>query len=162
MRRIKSAPANICLMTNNKKSLNEKDVKDVKDVKNRNNIISFIYSKNSNTNNKFKNLKILKNTLSSSSDIFIDSINDISNFNLEETSLLYAIITYLSNNILKKDKIKELYKFFIQMIVKYFIMLIIHTQILHDKTFSIDYIFQNLHNMNENIHNINHIIPLLC
>jgi len=45
----------------------------------------------------------------------------------------YFIIDLSKNNILKKDKLKEIANFSIQSFVRYLILYYIHTEVLHDK-----------------------------
>ena len=43
------------------------------------------------------------------------------------------ILTYSSENIFKRDKLKEVFNFTLQSLVKYLFLMFIHTNILHDK-----------------------------
>ena len=45
-----------------------------------------------------------------------------------------AFISYLSENINKEKKINELYKYIIQHIVRYIVLIFIHSVILHDNS----------------------------
>ena len=153
MRRIKSAPSNLAKMShkkkdikptslttkpcscifiyiNSKKSNNILPIKEKLTNKKCNNILPIKEKRTNNELNKSwrANIKTLGN-------LFSDTITEIYNekCTLEETSLICAIINYLSNNIFKKDKLKELYYLSIKSFIRYFIMLYIHTHILHDK-----------------------------
>ena len=131
MRRVKSAPSNLCQMKNKKKIKINSSVNKVFYIPN-NNI------NNNNINNiKFiENIKFLKTYkvyLSKVGNFCSDLINDSNILSLEDSLLISGIITYFSNNIFKKDKLKEIYNFSIQSIIKYIILYYIHTEVLHDK-----------------------------
>ena len=135
MRKIKSAPANLCSMINRKKDIiSNKDSKNIfclsKFEKNDNNIdMNTKFFKNKNfavIKNSKKNLLKLGNLLS-------DIVSDSNLLSLEHTIIISGLISYFSENILKKDRLKEVYYFGLQLLLKYIILFYIHSQILHDK-----------------------------
>lgn len=140
MRRIKSAPANLAGMSNNKKSVNKKisifsqenmnknKINIIKKDISMNNILNF-YKIKFNSYNKFKSLK---SNLNSSFNILSDAINEANIFNLEEYSIIYLLGVYLSENILKKDKLNEVFNFILITLIRYIVMLEIHEKILHE------------------------------
>ena len=132
MRRIKSAPANIAAMSNNKKSdkklaasiLNKKEYilyNSDNDFK-KNNIIPLKCKKNNDLKNKFIDI----------GDYLSDITNDIDDIPVEETTIISSIILYVSHNIFKKEKLKEFNNFLIKIIIKYIIMYYFHVYILQD------------------------------
>ena len=133
IRRIKSAPANLAEMSNNKKNtinINKKiSVFSQKNIITRdtsmNNILNF-YNIKSNSYNSFKSLK---SNLNSSFNILSDAINEANIFNLEEYSIIYLLGVYLSENILKKDKFNEVFNFILITLIRYIVMLEIHEKI---------------------------------
>lgn len=134
IRRIKSAPANLAEMSNNKKNTINKKIsvfsqKNIitKDTS-MNNILNF-YNIKSNSYNSFKSLK---SNLNSSFNILSDAINEANIFNLEEYSIIYLLGVYLSENLLKKDKLNEVFNFILITLIRYIIMLEIHEKILHE------------------------------
>ena len=128
MRRIKSAPANLSTMTNNKRT-------SISLLTKNNNVA--IPLKNTFTPNyklkDFKKFKELKNNISFNSNLANDILNDSNNFTIEESTLVFTLINFIANNILKREKFQEIYNYLIQAIIRYFIMLFIHTHILHEK-----------------------------
>lgn len=146
MKRIKSAPADLALMANRKKNNLE-----ISDKRNTPVIMSLgddfdildeidnekLLTDNVNVNLKyFKNFRIIKtikNYVNKFSQLTSDLISDSNLLSLEESTIYSALIIYISENITRKDKLKEVYGFLIQYITKYLILLFIHTQILHDK-----------------------------
>ena len=128
MRRVKSSPANLALMSHNKRIIKSPYISS-------RNIPVMIESK---TENNYKLIKSLKTNVKTFGNLVSDVLVEI-NYNdssLEETTLFAAIIGYFSNNIFKKDKLKEIYNFLAKALARYLIMLFIHTQVIHDK---IDY-----------------------
>ena len=145
MRRIKSAPANICLMNNNKKS--EKDYiiprKENKSIKHL--LFAFNNVNNVNNVNKYTKFKTIKQVYKNTFDIIGDIIGDNKYIQLEELSIYNFIVGLFNDNILKKKKFTELKYYLFQAFIKYLVMLFIHTQILHDKYIDIQCITTNLH-----------------
>ena len=125
MRRIKSAPANLASMTNNKKNnilfLTKKD------------IIAIPMNNKYIPENKIKKVKEFKNNISFNSNLINDIVNDSNDLSIEESTIVFTFINYIANNILKREKMEELYNYLIQAIARYLIMLFIHSQILHEK-----------------------------
>ncbi len=118
MRRVKSAPSNLCQMKNKKK------------VTINSNANKVFYIPN---NNNYEILKTSKIYLSKVGNFCSDLINDSNILSLEHSLLISGIISYFSDNILKKDKLKEIANFGIQSLIRYFILYYIHTEVLHDK-----------------------------
>ena len=183
MRRVKSAPANLASMSNNKKEvikyktnhnnlplfISSKNIESKNNINNINNIensnlfnnvlnLNLInkeksllinkinsvkssynkyskYSKYNKYNNfKYEKIKNIKKNVSQITNIACDLISDNNNISLEESTLINAIIIYITENVTKKDKLKQLYEYLLQFIIRYLIMLFVHGQILHDKT----------------------------
>ena len=88
--------------------------------------------------NNYKLIKSLKKNVKTIGNLVSDIVVEVNynHYSLEETTLFAIIICYFSNNILKKDKFKEIYNFLAKELARYLIMLFIHTQVVHDK---IDY-----------------------
>ena len=185
MRRVKSAPANLASMSNNKKDTpnhktnynnlplfisskniesknieSKNNMKNVENIENSNlfnNVLNLNsknkekslllnrikpiknsdnkYSKYSKYNNfKYEKTKNIKKNISRMTNIACDLISDNNNISLEESSLINAIIIYITENINKKNMLKQLYEYLLHFIIRYLIMLFVHGQILHDKT----------------------------
>tara|TARA_B100000424_G_scaffold267273_1_gene259779 strand:+ start:708 stop:1139 length:432 start_codon:yes stop_codon:yes gene_type:complete len=128
MRRVKSAPENLAKMSHNKKEIKKTSSIFMSSA----NIPIIIEEKN---NNNYKLIKSLKKNVKTMGNLASDAIVEVNydNYSLEETTLFAIIINYFSNNILKKNKLKEMSSFLAKSFVRYLIMLFIHTQILHDK-----------------------------
>ena len=160
MKKIKSAPANLCLMINRKKdNLSNNNSKNI--------FCLSKFEKNDNNNNNNKNINIninidrkfikikkfalvknSKKNLLKIGNLLSDIVSDSNLLSLEHTIIISGLISYFSENILKKDKLKEVYYFGLQLLFKYIIMFYIHTAILHDK---IDNnILQIMYNININ------------
>ena len=124
MRRVKSSPSNLAKMSHNKRYT-------------KNNI--YMSSKSIpiiiKPENNFKLIKSLKKDIKTVGNLASDALVEINynNYSLEEMTIFSAIINYFSNNVLKKNKFKEIYYFITKTVIRYIIMLFIHTQILHDK-----------------------------
>jgi hypothetical protein len=128
MRRIKSAPANICSMSNNKKVV----------VSQKENIAALTVS-DQNEYNNFKDIKSKKKIITTTSNVVSDSIFSLSSLNYEENFIIAYIICYLSENIIKKDKLKNLQSFLIETSIRFLITYIIHH---HDIIINIGKILQ--------------------
>jgi len=126
MKRIKSAPANLASMTNNKKKTSIS-------LLTKNNEIAIPMQNKFKPEYNFKKIKELKNTISFNSNLVNDIVNDSNNLSIEESTIIFTIINFLANNILKREKLEEAYNYFLQAMIRYFIMLFIHSQILHEK-----------------------------
>lgn len=133
MRRIKSAPANLSNMANRKKmvSLEKKNV--------------FLIPKKETPNTNYTKIKNKKLAIKNACEYLLDFTNETCNLNLEENNVLYGLSMLFSERILKQDKFKEAYNIILKMFIRYLIMLFIHTQILHDKVYNIQYFTNNLH-----------------
>uniref|UniRef100_A0A6C0AY74 Uncharacterized protein n=1 Tax=viral metagenome TaxID=1070528 RepID=A0A6C0AY74_9ZZZZ len=127
MRKIKSAPSNLCLMANRQK----------KAISNRNKIPFINYQ----SYNDYSKKKTILNNIK---DITTDIIGDCKISSIEETLSINTFIIYVFENITKKDKLKKLSEYLYFFIVKYIITLIVHCTILHDiddkYSFTIKYI----------------------
>jgi iron-sulfur cluster repair protein YtfE (RIC family) len=142
MRRIKSAPANLSEMINRKKINNSQSSKIVIPIINKkyNIIIQEIDNKNiiKNDNSKIINTNIIeynrfksqKNNLKKIGTFISDIIGDTNMLPFEQNTLITTLINYLSENVLNKDKLKEIYVFILQAIARYLIMLLFHSHFI--------------------------------
>ena len=132
MRKIKSAPSNLCLMANRQK----------KPISNTNKI-QFI---NYESYNDYSKKKTILNNIK---DITTDIIGDCKISSIEETLSINTLIIYVFENVTKKDKLKKLSEYLYFFIVKYIVTLIVHCAILHDiddkYSFTIKYIESMYH-----------------
>ena len=124
MIRIKSAPADICMMSHKKKDSKIKDSK-IKDSK-----ITTILPIDKSI--KIAKIKSKKQVLSTSSNILNDAISETNSFSFEENYIISFIISYISENIIKKDKLKNLEAFLIQNTIRFVISYIMHKHIIID------------------------------
>lgn len=117
MKKIKSAPANLALMINNKKSNNH----------------NLMIEKNEKKKTSYilLNIRYLNNNTERITNIINDILNDILTLTFEETAFL-GIFLNLLNNIFRKDKLKNLSAILIQNSIKYLIMIYIHQYLLDD------------------------------
>lgn len=139
MRKVKSAPANLCEMVNNKKEAKTK-IKSYRFMLPIMNIESTIILEDKNEKNKiinkpkkYETFKTLKTGIKKIGSLTSDVIGDSNLLPYEETTLLNVFINYISENVLKKDKLKEIYAYALQGFVRYLLMLFIHSQLLHDE-----------------------------
>jgi hypothetical protein len=154
MKRIKSAPTNLCEMVNRKKInysqsnkivipipiINKKYNIIIEEIDNKNSEQNFIKNDNSkiintkiiNTNiieyNKFKSQK---NTLKKIGTFLSDVIGDTNILPFEQNTLITSLINYFSENVLNKDKLKEIYVFILQTFARYVIMLLLHSHFIN-------------------------------
>lgn len=128
MRRVKTAPGNLAKMSHNKKEIKKTSSIFMSWV----NVPIITEEKN---DNGYKLINSLKKNIKTIGNLVSDTVVEINydNYSLEETSMFSLIVGYFSNNILKKNNFKEMYDFIGKSLVRYLIMLFIHTQILHDK-----------------------------
>mgnify|MGYP003680233867 FL=1 len=117
MRKIKSAPANLCEMVNNKKEA-KTNIKTFRFVIPIMNIESTIILEEKsekkeiiNRPAKYEEFKTLKTGVKKIGSLTSDVIGDSNLLPYEQTTLLTVFINYLSENVLKKDKLKEIYTF---------------------------------------------------
>ena len=131
MRRVKTAPGNLAKMSHNKREIKKTQSMFMCSS----NVPIVIEEKNQNN---YKLIKSLKKNVKTIGNLVSDIVVEVNynHYSLEETTLFAIIICYFSNNILKKDKFKEIYNFLAKELARYLIMLFIHTQVVHDK---IDY-----------------------
>ena len=147
MRKVKSAPANLAEMVNNKKEAKTK-IKSYRFVIPIMNLKStLILEEKEKKNNKekhelivkpqnyenYEKFKTLKNNIKNIGSLTNDIIGDINYLPLEQSSFLISFINYISDNVLKKDKLKEIYAYVLQAFARYLLMLFIHSQLLHDE-----------------------------
>jgi len=139
MRKVKSAPANLCEMVNNKKEAKTK-IKSYRFMIPIMNIESTIILEDKNEKNKiinkpkkYETFKTLKTGIKKIGSLTSDVIGDSNLLPYEQTTLLNVFINYISENVLKKDKLKEIYAYALQAFVRYLLMLFIHSQLLHDE-----------------------------
>lgn len=157
MRRIKSAPANLASMSHNKKIKDDKLTTSILVKKeyplniyyknnkiDKNNIIPLDNYKNQKT---IRNIKNIKNKFIDLGDYLSDITNDIDNIPVEETTIISAIILYVSQNILKREKLKEFNNFLLKIIFKYIIMYYFHVYILQDDTYYLFHVSDILNNL---------------
>ena len=114
MRRIKSAPANLCSMCHN-----------IKFKKSESKIEGCVIYEN-----KIKETKKMKVFLSTTNNIVNDILNDNNILPFEINYIIGLLITYFSENIIKKDKIKNLQSFIIQNSVRFIITYLLHKHVL--------------------------------
>lgn len=126
MRRIKSAPANLASMSNNKK-------KQSISLLTKNDAIAIPMKNKFNPQYKIKKIKDLKNNISFNSNLLNDIVNDSNNLSIWESTIIFTIINFIGNNILKREKLEEAYNYLLQAIIRYFIMFFIHSYILNEK-----------------------------
>lgn len=138
MRKVKSAPANLAEMVNNKKEAKTK-IKSYRFVIPIMNLESTIILEEKEKKNEliksqnYEKFKTLKNNIKNIGSLTNDIIGDINYLPLEQSSFLISFINYISENILKKDKLKEIYAYVLQAFARYLLMLFIHSQLLHDE-----------------------------
>ena len=155
LRKILSCPE-IALMVNNKKQhqissstlnnillFNNNDNNDNNDNKkplNNKSLNTKSLNKKTLNNEKSKvitlsygNIRLIKDNLRNLNDVLIDYINTTNHYSLEESTIYSAIIIYLADYILKRERLKDLFKYIVQLFIRYAFMYYIHTQIIHDK-----------------------------
>jgi len=121
MRKVKSAPDNLSTMCNKKKHI-------APIIKSNAGIVEIIPPK---TNN-FTKIKKFKITVQNTGTVINDLITDNKFLSIEESTIINTIILYLSENITREKKINELYKYLVQSICRYIVLMFIHTTVLHD------------------------------
>ena len=135
MRRIKSAPANLSLMKNRNKKLNK--------ITNSISIFSVFKKEDENEFIKFKNENEIenesknqernnKNIISTTSNIVSDYLFDNTNLPYEENYLISLIMSYITENIINKNKLKNLQEFIIQNSVRFVVSYLFHKHIISD------------------------------
>lgn len=124
MRRIKSAPANLCNMCHRK----------IQNLKNSESKIVII---NNNKSAKITEVKSKRQVLTTSSNIITDAINESNTLSFEENYIVGFILSYVFENIIKKDKFKNLEAFIIQNGVRFIFSYLLHKHILIDLVQSI-------------------------
>lgn len=151
MHKVKSAPANLCLMKNNKKN-----IKNISDKKN--NIICFnkniniedTKSKNIKLEN-IENIKTIKNKkylLSNINDLTNNIIQDSKIIDSDEFNIITLIINYIFENIYKKKKLEEFKNYIVSYAIRYFIMFMFHSYIIHDADYKYIHTLEIIHKIN--------------
>jgi len=121
MRKVKSAPDNLSTMCNKKKHI-------VPIIKSNAGIVEIIPPKTNNFT-KIKNFKI---SVQNTGTVINDLITDNKFLSIEESTIINTLILYLSENITREKKINEFYKYLVQSICRYIVLMFIHTTVLHD------------------------------
>lgn len=116
MKRIKSAPANLALMVNREKVKPSMSIPTIIDNKQN----KIIYS-------SFKKQKPIINTINN---VAGDLLNKI-NIDPDESIVISLTLSFISENIYKKDKVKFFLDFTTQAIIRYFITYILHQFLLY-------------------------------
>jgi len=139
LRKIKSAPANLCEMSHNQKSksirpkipfllLNKESIEEYSKKENNKNL--FIKEK------RFQ-LKEQKKSIEMVSNIINEMILDDKNPQDEEYLIVNFLIPYIGNNIINKNFIKNIFDSLLTYLVKTFILYIFHV-VQHDNTVEIE------------------------
>lgn len=121
MRKVKSAPDNLSIMCNKKKHI-------APIIKSNVGLVTIIPPKTTN----FKKIKNFKIIILNAGAVINDLINDNKFLTIEESCIINTFILYFSENITREKKLNELYKYVIQSVVRYIILLFIHSTILHN------------------------------
>lgn len=138
MRKVKSAPANLAEMVNNKKEAKTK-IKSYRFVIPIMNLESTIILEEKEKKNElikprnYEKFKTLKNNIKNICSLTSDIIGDSNILPSDQSTIITSLINYLSENVLKKDKLKEIYAYALQAFARYLLMLFIHRQLLHDE-----------------------------
>ena len=175
MKRVKSAPANLASMSNKKKTQPKMSIGNVLPLLKQNNelvnenynkintnkinnfdIVSLFYKKKPSLikSEKINIIKNVKKISNKTGNIICDVLGDMNLLSLEESSIINALIIYFSENIVTKDKLKEIYVYLLQFVIRYVILLFIHSNILHDKYSKILPSPDDLNNIKDNIHSL--------
>ena len=119
-------------------------------------IVSLFYKKKPSLikSEKINIIKNVKKISNKTGNIICDVLGDMNLLSLEESSIINALIIYFSENIVTKDKLKEIYVYLLQFVIRYFILLFIHSNILHDKYSKILPSPDDLNNIKDNIHSL--------
>lgn len=123
MKRIKSAPANICMMCHNKLTKSKKIVSTLLNTNNSDNIEEI---------KKKENIKKQKSILNTSSNIIGDAISDSNSLSLQENYFIILIVSFISENIIKKNNLENFQAFILQNLVRFMISYIIHNYAIVD------------------------------
>ena len=119
MRRIKSAPANLCNMCHRKiQSLKISEAKPV--IINDNKIV------------KVTEIKSKQRVLSTSLNIITDTINDSNTLYFQENFIVGFILSYIFENIIKKNKFKNIEAFIIENGIRFIVSYLLHQHVVID------------------------------
>lgn len=124
MKKIKSTITNLYIMYDEKK--HNKQI-----IESNTTIIQI---ENNLRESNFTKVKKIKIIVANSGSVINDLISDNKLVSLEESTIINALISYLSENINKNKKLNELYIYIIQYISRYISLLLIHTIVLHDNS----------------------------
>ena len=106
MRKVKSAPANLAEMANNKKEAKTKSYRFVIPIMNLESTIILEEKEKKNElivkPQNYEKFKTLKNNIKNIGSLTNDIIGDINYLPLEQSSFLISLINYISENVLKK------------------------------------------------------------
>jgi len=119
MRRIKSVHANLC-------NICHKTIQNFKNSESKTVIIS------DNKPVKITEIKSKRQVLTTSSNIITDVINDSNTLSFEENYIVGFILSYMFENIIKKDKLKNLEAFVIQNSIRFIFSYLMHKHIVID------------------------------
>lgn len=129
MRRIKSAPANLCNMCHRKiQSLKISEAKTV--IINDNKIVKVTEIK-SKQRVLTTSLNIITNTINDSN-IITDTINDSNTLYFQENFIVGFILSYIFENIIKKNKFKNIEAFIIENGVRFIVSYLLHQHVVID------------------------------
>lgn len=126
MRKIKSAPANLCLLKNNK---NKKSKNIIASSNDKNNILPIVSPENINSETNFITKKFVITNINEFANDMIQSSKLLDN---EEINIISIVINYIFENIVKKKNLEELKNYIASYFVKYFIIFLFHNYVLHD------------------------------
>ena len=126
MRKIKSAPANLCLLKNNK---NKKSKNIIASSNDKNNILPIVSPENINSETNFITKKFVITNINEFTNDMIQSSKLLDN---EEINIINIVINYIFENIVKKKNLEELKNYITSYFVKYFIMFLFHNYVLRD------------------------------
>lgn len=123
MKRIKSAPANICMMCHNKLTKTKEIVSTLVNTNNSDNLEDI---------KKKETVKKHKSILNTSSNIIGDAISDSNSLSLQENYFIVLIVSFISENIIKKNNLENFQAFILQNLVRFMISYIIHNYAIVD------------------------------
>jgi len=139
LRKIKSAPANLCEMSHNQKSksitpkipfllFNKESIEEYSKKENNKNL--FIKEKRFQLKEQKKSIELVSNIIN-------EMILDDKNPQDEEYLIVNFLIPYIGNNIINKNFIKNIFDSLLTYLVKTFILYIFH-MVQHDNTVEIE------------------------
>lgn len=120
MRRIKSAPANLAAMCNRKMSRESKKEVPI--------VMTTTTKIDNDVGFKITDIKNRKKSINTFNNVISDLIFDTSGLQYEQNFILAFIITYFTENFMKRDKIKDLQEILVQTVIRFTIGYLIHHQ----------------------------------